>query len=1278
MSKICMGCMETYDEEFEICPKCGYVEGTKATEALHMEPGSILKDRYIIGKVLGFGGFGVTYIGWDALLEQKVAIKEYLPSEFSTRTPGQTEISIFNGVKHTQFNDGLAKFIEEAQRLAKFHQTEGIVKIFDSFEANKTAYIIMEYLEGETITKFLKREHKMASDQAIKLLLPIIRSLIMVHEDGIIHRDIAPDNIILTKNGEAKLIDFGASRYATTTFSRSLSVIIKPGYSPEEQYRSRGDQGSYTDVYAIGATLYNMITGIAPPDALERRASFEGKQKDILKPITKFCKNITSNQETAILNALNIRIEDRTPDLETLMAELTSEKPVVRKHEKIKKIDMLKWPLWAKVSVPVASIAIVTLSVLFVFGFIGIGPFKSPSPVPDNMAMVPSVVKDDLETADERLKKVALSYKIEGKDYSKIYPENLVINQDINAGTIVLKNSIIKIIISSGAERNTIPDVLGINQDEARKQLEDLKFVVQTNSAFSNFVAKNMVVSLDKDIGSEVEVDSTVTLTISQGPESPIPQKMTKVPNFAGMTYKDALAEAKKAGFLLAVKSKEYSAEFEKNLIMSQSVAAGENSMSGNTIELVVSLGKETIKIKDVQYKTEEEAKTILEGQKLKTNITYEPSESVAEGLVIRQEPLSGTSANTGDEVKLVVSTGGVPFPMINVAGMNEEQAKSELSAKGLSVSVEYRKDNNVATGNVISQNIAANNNVKKGTNITIVISSGKDVIAVQNVVGLNQNSASNALRSQGLGVTISEAYSDTVEKGVVISQYPTAGSSQESGATIALTISKGKEVIAQTTTNQPSQPAIAQATDTRTNTTAVPSNTITQRPTTTTTQAPSTTTTTTTQRPSTTTTTTTTTQRPSTTTTTTTQRPSTTTTTTTTQRPSTTTTTTTTQRPSTTTTTTTTQRPSTTTTTTTTQRPSTTTTTTTTQRPSTTTAIPSTTQGTTTTQKPNNTTPVIPNTPQVTTTTTSKPPPPPVITTTTTTTTSKPPPPPVITTTTTTTTSKPPPVITTTTTTTTSKPPVITTTTTTTTSKPPEITTTTTQKPNTTAPATTSGNGVPINNNGLENYIRQTVGKPTGDILPTDLAKITAFDARSGSYNLPYEDISLLQYTPNLVYLQMDGNQGTGSDFSKISRLTHLQALAIKNMGISNITFVSNLRSLVSLDLSGNNISSISSLSSLTSLDTLYLNNNRINDISSLRNLRNLTWLQLRNNNISSISALSTLVNINHLALDGNRINDFSPLKNLVGLQIVDVSTTEDNVNKIRGFLPNCQVNNW
>ena len=144
----CMGCMEEYDGDFDVCPFCGYVKGTAAREAYHISPGSELHDRYIIGKVLGFGGFGITYLGYDTVLQMKVAIKEYMPSEFSTRRPTEKIVTIYSGEKEEQFQAGLENLINEGKRLAKFQEEPDIVHIFDCFKENNTAYIVMEYLEG--------------------------------------------------------------------------------------------------------------------------------------------------------------------------------------------------------------------------------------------------------------------------------------------------------------------------------------------------------------------------------------------------------------------------------------------------------------------------------------------------------------------------------------------------------------------------------------------------------------------------------------------------------------------------------------------------------------------------------------------------------------------------------------------------------------------------------------------------------------------------------------------------------------------------------------------------------------------------------------------------------------------------------------------------------------------------------------------------------------------------------------------------------------------------
>ena len=519
----CLGCMTEYPSEYGVCPHCGYEPGTPAESALHMQPGSILAGRYLIGRVIGYGGFGVTYISWDDTLRQRVAIKEYLPSEFATRAVGQTQVTVFGGNKAQQFVDGMVKFIDEAKRLAKFQNEPGIVRIYDSFEANNTAYIVMEYLDGETLTAYLDREGRVPVEQAIEMLTPVIRSLEAVHKVGIIHRDIAPDNIMLTKDGHVKLIDFGAARYATTSHSRSLTVIIKPGYSPEEQYRSRGDQGPHTDVYALAAVLYRMVTGITPPDALERRAFYENKKKDILIPVSKNCK-IEKSKENAILNAMNVCIEDRTKTAEDFLKELTSTTPVKRFAGKIKAIDLMKWPLWAKIIIPAGGAAAVVLFALLLTGRIGFtNDLITSFTMGADMTRVPSVINCSIGVAQDRLDAQGLASVISGRETSDIIPANMVLRQGIDAGEIVAKGSSVELYVSAAAEPvvedGSMPDVSFYTVVEAQAMLEQLGAVVTVGEEYSSDVAEGIVIRASVGYGEPLVEGDAVTLYVSLGPD---------------------------------------------------------------------------------------------------------------------------------------------------------------------------------------------------------------------------------------------------------------------------------------------------------------------------------------------------------------------------------------------------------------------------------------------------------------------------------------------------------------------------------------------------------------------------------------------------------------------------------------------------------------------------------------------------------------------------------------------------------------------------------------
>lgn len=549
----CLGCMELHSREYEICPECGYVSGMMPENPLHIYPGTYLKNRYIIGKVIGSGGFGITYIAWDTLLKTKVAVKEYLPSEFSTRSSGQTKVTVFTGDKTVQFTDGKDKFVDEAKRLAKFQNESGIVKIFDSFEENNTAYIIMEYLDGCTLGEYLDINGKMDADKAIELITPVIESLNSVHEVGIIHRDVAPDNIFVTKNGDVKLIDFGASRYATTSKSRSLSVLIKPGYSPEEQYRSRGDQGPHTDVYSLAATLYKMITGVTPPDALERRAFYEKKKKDILEPITKYNKEITDNQQAAIYNALNIKIEDRTPNTVTLLGELTSETKVKRNKGTLKKIDPLTWPLWLKIGIPAALVVFITLGILLATGVIG--PKRNvQTRLKDGYILMPDYIGETFEDADRDFSAMTdgngnpiyltltRGPGVEGGKVDTIYKTNPTAGMAVKAGTPEdIKEIIVNVCLGTPVN---VPYSLGAPYDAAMF----VDFEVEIIEKYS-YIKAGCVIEMSLEGGSNAQKGDKITITISKGSENS--DTNGNVINFVGMTFQQAMAEAEENGIVI-------------------------------------------------------------------------------------------------------------------------------------------------------------------------------------------------------------------------------------------------------------------------------------------------------------------------------------------------------------------------------------------------------------------------------------------------------------------------------------------------------------------------------------------------------------------------------------------------------------------------------------------------------------------------------------------------------------------------------------------------------
>ncbi len=649
----CLGCMEEFDSQYSICPYCGYEIGTPPKEAYHMIPGTMLAGRYLVGQVLGFGGFGVTYIGYDVLLNRKVAFKEYLPSEFATRIPGSTEITTYEGERFEQFSNGLNKFMDEAKMLAKFQASNGIVQIYDSFQENGTAYIVMEYLEGRTLKEYLEQVEKVSVEEAKEILHPILVALQDVHELGILHRDIAPDNIFLTSDGKVKLLDFGASRFATTSHSKSLSVIIKPGYAPVEQYRSRGDQGTWTDVYSLAATFYKMITGITPEDSMERI------EKEELKKPSKLGVKIPKNVENAIMNALNIKIEDRTQNVVQLEKQMYTDEKVKLRFVKLKKADVGKMPIWAKIAIPFFATCIAVFITLLATGVI-----KFYRIIPENFVLaegktrIPNLVNEDLENATLMTDNNELILQVVDKQFSEYIPENLVLVQYQDKGKIVNVGEMVEIVISGGREIVFMPDVSAYSLEQALEMLERFGITATIVEEYGDG-AVGTVIKQSVAANDQLRRGDTITLTVSKGYDTLVDNSVeVTVPDLTGMTFEKASNLLKKYGLYLKKAGEEESKTVKAGCITRQMTPAESKVHQGDTIEVYVAKSEQKLYMPDVQYKDEATAKATLENMGLKVEITYQESETVAKGKVMSQSIAAYAEVKSGDIVKLVVSSG--------------------------------------------------------------------------------------------------------------------------------------------------------------------------------------------------------------------------------------------------------------------------------------------------------------------------------------------------------------------------------------------------------------------------------------------------------------------------------------------------------------------------------------------------------------------------------------------------------------------------------------------
>ena len=318
-TNLCPSCFRLIDSS--VCPHCYYPRESK-NQSHQLPIGTVLRERYRIGKVLGQGGFGITYLGWDTLLESKVAIKEFYPGSLVNRDCGvSTNVSCNTAMTEPYYHATLDRFLREAKALVKFRNIPEVVDIRDFFAGNNTAYIVMEYVQGMNLAEYVRRNGgKLSAAETFRILRPVMDALATVHKAGLVHRDISPDNIMLHPMGGAKLLDFGAVRSVEGAevdkeLSHSTETILKHGFAPIEQYNVRGSLGPWTDEYAMCATVYYCLTGSIPENAPARVA-------DGIGPDWNRIPGLTGPQSAALEKGMAVRAKDRYPNMDSLIQEL--------------------------------------------------------------------------------------------------------------------------------------------------------------------------------------------------------------------------------------------------------------------------------------------------------------------------------------------------------------------------------------------------------------------------------------------------------------------------------------------------------------------------------------------------------------------------------------------------------------------------------------------------------------------------------------------------------------------------------------------------------------------------------------------------------------------------------------------------------------------------------------------------------------------------------------------------------------------------------------------
>lgn len=579
----CLSCMQKLNyKSQEICPHCGESVQFSCDITKFLHHGTVLQSKFLVGKPMGDGGFGNTYIGWNELLQCKVAIKEYYPKQLCNRRQDGFVV-VSDEMSRQRFLQGLHGFLEEARSIASLQDVKGVVQVYSFFEANNTGYIVMEYLEGMDVSAILKECGNVADyEWSRRIILTVLHTLQEIHKRNVLHRDIAPDNVFVTNEGVIKLIDFGAAKHTAELAGRHGEIMLKVGYAPLEQYSNRLQQGPYTDLYAVAAMFYRLLTGQKPQPANERHV------EDKVKSFSDMGISIPEQAEMGIMVCLNLEPQYRLQSAAEFMEALDGLDftPVYEPRWMLPSLDVKngKNAPWKKV--------VLAAGIILAIGIIGGAVYSvsrsSRSAMRSHVVAgtLPQLIDSNLTEAVAQLDYLDIKYNVTYRLDSNVNEEKIADMQPA-AGTPLEEGQEVSLTVLS-TERLSIPSYKGMEEKNVKQDLSSrLGSHYKESSMISySYADTKKGKAISQTLEGEIATSDVAKLKvdISWGNKNSYKVKMPSLKGKTVQQAKTALKKAGMAGVTVVTKEKTYSSTVQKGKIISQTAKAG-TIYNGNTAD---------------------------------------------------------------------------------------------------------------------------------------------------------------------------------------------------------------------------------------------------------------------------------------------------------------------------------------------------------------------------------------------------------------------------------------------------------------------------------------------------------------------------------------------------------------------------------------------------------------------------------------------------------------------------------------------------------------------